>query len=102
MNYKYKAFSTPYLKVQEDKEQEIVISPYASILAITTNPKEVYNNINRLKEIGLYGNYGFFESYDTEDKQVVLSYFAHHQGMILGSITNTLKDNILQKYYKKI
>lgn len=99
LNYKYKAFSTPYLKVQEDKEQEIVISPYASILAITTNPRAVYDNIIRLKEIGLYGNFGFFESYDYDDKEIVLSYFAHHQGMILASLANYLKKDVIRNYF---
>ena len=99
LNYKYKAFSTPYLKVQEDKEQEIVISPYASILAITTNPKEVYHNINKLKEIGLYSDFGFFESYDYDDKEVVLSYFSHHQGMILASLANYLKKDVIRNYF---
>lgn len=99
LNYKYKAFSTPYLKVQEDKEQEIVISPYASILAISTNPKEVYDNVKKLKEIGLYGDLGFFESYDYDDKEIVLSYFAHHQGMILASLANYLKKDVIRNYF---
>ena len=64
LNYKYKAFSTPYLKVHEDKNQRIVISPYASILAISANPKDVCKNIKKLKKLGLYDKYGFYESYD--------------------------------------
>ena len=40
LNYKYKAFSTPYLKMKEDKDKRIVISPYASILALELFPKE--------------------------------------------------------------
>ena len=98
-NYKYKAFATPYLKLQEENNNRIVISPYSSILALSLFPKDVIYNMKKLESLNLIGQYGFFESYDTEDKQVVLSYFAHHQGMILGSITNTLKDNILQKYF---
>ncbi len=99
LNYKYKAFSTPYLKIHEDKKQRIVIAPYASILAITTNPKDVYDNIKKLKEIGLYGEYGFFESYDYDDKEIVLSYFAHHQGMILASLANYLKKDVIRNYF---
>ena len=99
LNYKYKAFSTPYLKVQEDKQQEIVISPYSSILAISNYPEEVYKNINKLKKIGLYGDYGFYESYDYDDNEVILSYFAHHQGMILSSLTNFLVKNAIRDYF---
>ena len=101
LNYKYKAFSTPYLKVQEDNAQEVVISPYASLLAISVNPKEVYENMKKLKDINLYGNWGFFESYDYDDKEVVLSYFAHHQGMILSSLANYLKDGVIREYFHK-
>lgn len=99
LNYKYKAFSTPYLKIHEDKEQRIVIAPYASIIAINSNPKEVYENIGKLKDIGLYGDYGFFESYDYDDREVILSYFAHHQGMILASLANYLKKDVIRNYF---
>ncbi len=98
-NYKYKAFSTPYLKVQEDVNQRVVVSPYASILAIANNPSAVYSNINRLKKIGLYGDWGFYESYDYDDKEVIESYFSHHQGMILASLCNFLKNNCIQEYF---
>ena len=99
LNYKYKAFSTPYLKVQEDKIQRIVISPYASILAISNSPLEVYRNIEKLKKIGLYGDWGFYESFDYDDKEVVESYFSHHQGMILASLCNYLKNDAIREYF---
>ena len=98
-NYKYKAFSTPYLKLQEDNDNRIVISPYSSILALTKFPKDVINNMKMLQKLGLLDKYGFYESYDTYDKTPVYAYFAHHQGMILGSITNYLKNNAIQNYF---
>ena len=100
-NYKYKAFATPYLKLQEDTSSKIVISPYASILALSKYPKEVIYNIKKLEDLKLFGTYGFYESYDTDIKKPVYSYFAHHQGMIIGSIANTLCQNILQKYFNQ-
>ncbi len=99
LNYKYKAFSTPYLKVHEDKNQRIVISPYASILAISANPKDVCKNIKKLKKLGLYDKYGFYESYDYDDEKVVAAYFAHHQGMILASLANYLKTDVIRNYF---
>lgn len=98
-NYKYKAFATPYLKLQEEANNRIVISPYSSILALPIFTKDVLHNMKKLEKLKLLGEYGFYESYDTEDKAIVYSYFAHHQGMILASITNTLKNNIIQKYF---
>ena len=87
INYKYKEFSTPYLRVQEDKSQRIVISPYSSIMAISNNPQEVYNNILKLKKLKLYGDWGFYESYDYDENAIVEVYFSHHQGMILASLS---------------
>ena len=99
LNYKYKAFATPYLKVQEDKTQRVVISPYASILAISNNPQAVYTNINKLKKLDMYGDWGFYESYDYDEKAIVEAYFSHHQGMILASLCNYLKGNAIRELF---
>lgn len=99
LNYKYKAFATPYLKVQEDKSQRVVISPYASVLAISNNPQAVISNIAKLKRIGTYGEWGFFEAYDYDDKEIIQSYFSHHQGMILASLCNYLKNGAIREYF---
>lgn len=99
LNYKYKAFATPYLKVIDEKENRLVISPYASILAITTDPIDVYFNLKKFKKLNMYGEYGFYESYDYTTSNRVLAYYAHHQGMILASMTNYLKNNVIQEYF---
>ena len=101
LNYKYKAFATPYLKMIEDKEQRIVISPYASILAIDVNPKDVYKNLEKLNDLGMYSDLGYYESYDYDKDEKVLSYFAHHQGMILSALANHLKDGVIRNYFHK-
>jgi cyclic beta-1,2-glucan synthetase len=98
-NYKYGAFGIPYLKLQDNPSYPIIISPYSSIMAISIDDREVYNNIQRLKRFGMYGQYGFYESYDHEDKVIIKNYHAHHQGMILASLTNYLKNNIIQDYF---
>ena len=85
----------------EDKEQRIVISPYASILAIDINPKEVYKNMEKLNNLGMLDEFGYYESYDYDKDEKVLSYFAHHQGMILASLTNYLKDEAIRKYFHR-
>lgn len=99
LNYKYKAFATPYLKVIDEKEDRLVISPYASVLAITTNPIDVYLNLKKFKHLDMYGKFGLYESYDYTTNNRVLAYYAHHQGMILASLTNYLKENIIQEYF---
>lgn len=98
-NYKYRAFGTPYLKLIEDKHQRVVISPYASALAITIEPKEVYENLKTFKDMGMYSDYGFYESYDYDNNAKVAAYFAHHQGMLLTAISNYIHDGAIQEYF---
>jgi cyclic beta-1,2-glucan synthetase len=51
LNYKYRAFGVPYLKFQNTSSNRIVISPYSSLLAISVEDKEVYENIQKFKHL---------------------------------------------------
>ena len=99
LNYKYKAFSTPYLKAKEDKETRIVLSPYSSFMAMELFPEDVYENMKKFKELKMYSTYGFYEAYDEDNKGIVRAYFAHHQGMTLLGLTNYLKEGIIKEYF---
>ena len=99
LNYKYKAFSTPYLKAKEDKENRIVLSPYSSLMAMELFPEDVYDNINKFKELDMVGKYGMYEAYDYDNKGIVQAFFAHHQGMSLAGIVNYLKPDVLKNYF---
>lgn len=99
LNYKYKAFATPYLKIIDEKDDRLVLSPYASALAITNDSVDVYYNLRKFKKLKMYGEFGFYESYDYTTGNRILSYYAHHQGMILAALTNYLKENAIQKYF---
>ena len=98
-NYKYHAFGVPYLKFQNTTPDRIVISPYSSLMTIGENDRAVYANMQRFDALGMRGEMGFFESYDDEDHTVVQAHYAHHQGMILASLTNYLCDHCLQRYF---
>ncbi|MCI8567969.1 MAG: hypothetical protein HFG48_01465, partial [Bacilli bacterium] len=99
INYKYKTFSIPYLKLQEINDNHIVISPYSSMMVITERPKDVYHNYKKLKKLQMEAKYGLYESYDTKTKNPIYAYFAHHQGMILASLANYLEDGIIQELF---
>ncbi len=99
MNYKYRYFSTPYLKLQNDMDDRVVISPYSSLMTTALFPEAVYENIKKFKEMGMYGEYGCYEAYDYDLNENVYAFFAHHQGMILSSLANYLKDGIIQNYF---
>ena len=99
-NYKYHAFGVPYLKFQNTTPDRIVISPYSSLMAIGIDDRAVYNNLQHFKTMDMYdAGMGFFESYDEEDHVPVRAHYAHHQGMILASLTNYLADHCLQHYF---
>ncbi len=106
-NYQYKAFGIPWLGLKRGLADEMVVAPYGSVLAITDYPREVYKNLKRLEEYGMYGKYGFYESIDFtperlekgKQSEVVKTYMAHHQGLILLSINNLFNNNILQKRF---
>ena len=106
-NYQYKAFGIPWLGLKRGLADEMVISAYGSILAITEEPKEVVENLKRLEKQGMYSKYGFYESIDYTPNRVekskkyeeVKTYMAHHQGLILLSINNLINNNILQKRF---
>lgn len=110
-NYKYRAFGVPYLKFQNTTPDRIVISPYSSLMTIGIDDRAVYDNIQCFKSLGMYvdeipntngcgmHSFGLYESYDAEDQVVVRAYYAHHQGMILASLTNYLTNNYLQRCF---
>lgn len=106
-NYQYKAFGIPWLGLKRGLEDEMVVSSYASILAITEKPKEVVENLKILEKQGMYNKFGFYEAIDytparqTNNKsyEVVKTYMVHHQGLILLSINNLFNDFILQKRF---
>ena len=108
-NYQYKAFGIPWLGLKRGLADEMVVSTYSSILAITDIPKEVIKNLKILEQYGMYNKYGFYESIDFtpervrkgQKAEVVKTYMAHHQGLILLSINNLINKMILQKRFTK-
>ncbi len=106
-NYQYKAFGIPWLGLKRGLADEMVVSSYGSILAIQDYPKEVVKNIKELEKNGMYGKFGFYEAIDytpsrlrnKQKYEVVKTYMAHHQALILLSINNLINNNILQERF---
>ena len=97
-NYQYQTFGIPWLGLKRGLSDDIVISPYSSALALPIDKKSAINNLRRLENEGLLGEFGFYDSIDYKPKkQIIKTYMAHHQGMILTSINNLINNNIFQK-----
>jgi cyclic beta-1,2-glucan synthetase len=102
-NYQYRAFGVPGLGYKRGLREDLVFAPYASLLALPIRAKEVVRNMEALKKLRMMGTYGFYEAVDftvsrlplRENHRIVRSYMAHHQGMILLSLVNYLKDNLI-------
>ena len=108
--YDYQAFGLPQLALSTDVSSRIVITPYASALALHVDPVRAVQNLRDMCERGWLGRYGFYESVefrpDSQVKsagsfEIVDAWMAHHQGMILLSICNALNDSILSTLFHK-
>ena len=109
LNYQYKAFGLEQLGLKRGLKDFTVIAPYASLLMLEFDETKVYNNLNELKKIGAYSSFGFYESIDYTKKhminnefEIIKTYMAHHQGMILCSINNYLNKEIIRKRFHNI
>lgn len=74
-NYQYKAFGVPGIGLKRGLEDEIVISPYSTLMTLPFSKNSGIKNLRKLEEIGCLGMYGFIEAIDytkaREDKYVI-------------------------------
>jgi cyclic beta-1,2-glucan synthetase len=104
-NYQYQSFGVPGLGLKRGLEQDRVVAPYATQLAVSVDPHEALKNLERLRQLGGEGRFGFYEALDftqarveTGEKYTVIkSYMAHHQAMGFLAILNRLTDNIMHR-----
>ena len=60
--YQYKAFGIPTLGYKRGLSEDLVVAPYASMLALPFMPQAVMQNLARLEALKMWGTYGFYES----------------------------------------
>jgi len=105
--YQYKAFGVPGLGLKRGLEKDLVIAPYATLLALMVSPKEACSNLEVLSSKGLLSDYGFYEAIDFTKSRltprlefsIVQSFMAHHQGMGLLSLSYLLLNQPMQKRF---
>ncbi|MDD2499012.1 MAG: glucoamylase family protein, partial [Desulfitobacteriaceae bacterium] len=109
LNYQYKAFGVPDLGLKRGLVDDMVVSPYSTVLALPIDPVGVVENMKRLKEEGIEGDYGFYEAVDFTTERlfmgkrrgIVQSFMAHHQGMSLIALNNYLNNQVMQERFHK-
>ena len=106
-NYQYRAFGVPALGFKRGLEDDLVVAPYASLLALPLAPAAVVDNLDRFDALGACGRFGLYESIDFTASRgapgtptsVVRSFMAHHQGMVLAALDNFLNDGALVRRF---
>lgn len=103
MNYQYRAFGVPGLGFQRGQEDDLVLAPYAAIMALPFRPKDALASLEQMERMGATGQYGFYEAIDCtsgrlpadQSHVVVRSFMAHHLGMSLLTLGNVLLPNTM-------
>jgi cellobiose phosphorylase len=107
LNYQYKAFGVPGLGLKRGLAGELVIAPYATMLALMIEPRRACENLERLEADKRRGMFGFYEAVDYVPSRVpmgqvgatVRSYMVHHQGMSLLALDFLLMDQPMQRRF---
>src|SRR5215213_1490837 len=106
-NYQYGPFGVPGLGLKRGLIEDLVVAPYATMLALDIDPDAAMDNLRRLQKEGALGPYGFYESIDytaerlPEGQKSVLirAFMTHHQGMSLVSLANILHEDLGAKRF---
>ena len=107
LNYQYRAFGVPGLGLKRGLADDLVITPYASAMALVVAPRKACENLQRLAVEGREGRYGFYEAVDytlsrlppDETSAMIRSFMAHHQGMSLLALVSLLRDQPMQRRF---
>ena len=126
--YQYKAFGVPGLGLKRGLDEDLVIAPYATLMALMVDRQASLSNLRALEKMGARGDYGFYESIDftrqrlDEDSiiaadvgelarvggraaskenrgAIVRCFMVHHQGMALLAMQNVLLDGAVQRRF---
>jgi hypothetical protein len=102
-DYHYFAYGLPSISLWPEASAGPVISPYSTFLALTVDPAEALCNLRRMESAGWVGPYGFYEAADysisSRKPVVVRQWMAHHLGMSLLAIANSLRNSVVQQWF---
>ena len=108
LNYQYRAFGVPGLGLKRGLAADLVVAPYATMMALMVDPKAAVLNLQRLASEGAAGTFGYHEAIDYTPSRlprgdtcaVVRSYMAHHQGMGLLALAYVLLGRPMQRRFE--
>ena len=103
--YQYRSFGVPDLALKRGLDADLVVAPYASLLAAMVVPAQALANLRQLERLGALGAYGFRDALDFtrptpgRPYAVVETFMAHHIGMSLVALTNALSAGRWQRTF---
>src|SRR5207249_2356473 len=103
--YQYRAFGVPDLALKRGLGRDLVVAPYATALAAMVMSQRAIANLMALEKLGALGRYGFYEALDYTRPDpgrpfgLVRAYMAHHVGMSLVALANSLTAQLWQRRF---
>ncbi len=106
-NYQYRAFGVPGLGLKRGLSEDLVVAPYATVMALVEEPRGACENLQRLVREGCEGTYGFYEAVDHtasrlppgQSSVIIRSFMAHHEGMSLLALLQVLCGELMQQRF---
>jgi cyclic beta-1,2-glucan synthetase len=107
LNYQYGPFGVPGLGLKRGLSEDLVVAPYATVLATAIDSGPALANLRRLQRLGALGAFGFYESIDFtsarlpqgQDHMIIRTFMAHHQGMSLVALLNLILAQRAETYF---
>ena len=107
LTYQYQAFGVPGLGFERGLSEDLVIAPYATMLAAMVEPRKAVANLRHLTELGALGTYGFYESLDFTptrrpeggESVLVMAFMAHHQAMSVVALADVLFEGFARQLF---
>jgi cyclic beta-1,2-glucan synthetase len=107
--YRYKAHGVQALALRPGMDEETVVAPYSSFLALALDGPAAADNLRALEQLGGLGPYGFWEALDFTPARmdgalpaVVRCVMAHHLGMSIVAAANAIQRGVWQKRFMRV
>jgi hypothetical protein len=108
-SYAYFAYGVPDLALRQTHPDELVISPYSTMLALHVDTHEALKNLRKMERSVWIGSHGPFDAVDFTKRDgsgrsrpaIVPLWMAHHQGMTLLAATNAVCGGVVRNWFHK-
>jgi cellobiose phosphorylase len=106
-NYQYRAFGVPGLGFMRGLADDLVIAPYATLMALMVAPESATRNLEHLAHAGFHAQFGYYESIDFtparlpagRTRAIIRSFMVHHEGMSLLSLAYLMLHQPMQRRF---